>query len=205
MVVLILLISAICVENIISTNPNNNSLVNIDLGTESNINDNLFYNAETFSGNVLVLEDGRISYALAESIFVEEFVNSDFKGFNGLMISEGIEDLPSEVGFGEIWSGIIVKLNYSNRVANKTFYMDAGADVSQINMTFNNSNLSVSPEGELIVTVNSKKSLTFSLPEAFQIIDGRKKSIDINYRVEGNKYGFRLGEYDKSYEVIITP
>ena len=45
----------------------------------------------------------------------------------------------------------------------------------------------------------------FSAPNAFQTIEGQQYPIKVAYRVAGDSYGFELGDYDKTHELLIDP
>ena len=59
--------------------------------------------------------------------------------------------------------------------------------------------------GSLIITTSVNKILE-QKPFAYQVVNGKKKKVKCNYRLEGNRITFEFPEgYDKSNELIIDP
>jgi len=67
-------------------------------------------------------------------------------------------------------------------------------------------------QGAVRSTLNNKGELAFetdlgvlraSAPEACQAKKGRKKPVHIAWVLSGNEYGFKVGDYDRSRELII--
>jgi len=110
-----------------------------------------------------------------------------------------------EITLGQVFPNIEVSLLATGNTIEKVFTLDAGANPSDIRMTFTgNDDLSVTLEGLLEVNT-STGSLMFSKPIAFQEDRGQKEYVDIAYWVDDTEYGFNVGEYDPSRSLIIDP
>lgn len=62
----------------------------------------------------------------------------------------------------------------------------------------------ISQEGELIVALK-EGLIKHSKPYTFQEIDGQRKEISSRYLLDGDQFGFELGQYDPSYAVVVDP
>ncbi len=122
-----------------------------------------------------------------------------------------------EVSLGEAYPGIEVKLRaYGNNVE-KLFYIQPGADPDEIRMRVSGiRNLKVTGSGELEVEADGGK-MRFTKPVAYQegtvnrkqsVVSSQKQYrnyIDVAYVVNGNDYGFKVGNYDPTRPLVIDP
>lgn len=113
-----------------------------------------------------------------------------------------------QIGVGEVYEGINVTLNPAEKSIEKIITLNPKADPSQIRINLHgHEKLSVNPAGELLLENNTKNpSVKFSKPVAYQNINNSRQEVDVKYEIyDENTYGFYLGQYDSSYELIIDP
>jgi hypothetical protein len=122
-----------------------------------------------------------------------------------------------EVSLGEIFPGIEVKLRtYGNNVE-KLFSIQPGAGPEEIKIRLSDiKNLKVTGSGELEVETEAGR-MRFTKPVAYQertvnsqqsAVSSQKQNrnyIDVAYVVNGNEYGFKVGDYDPTQPLVIDP
>jgi len=87
----------------------------------------------------------------------------------------------------------------------KLFTLKPLADVSLIKIELEGQkNLSKNNKGELQI-VTTSGNFAFTQPIAWQMINDKRIPVEVSYVINKNSYGFQLGEYDRSQEVIIDP
>ena len=187
-----------------------------------------FY-AHTFAGTVFVTETGELVYSLPTvedkkrvtgATLKEELIGGkviEVKGesqavtklnyFKGNDRSKWQSNIPSYnvVSLGEVYEGIDVKLKaYGNNVE-KLFHVKPGAEPETIKIKLSGgSGLRVNDRGELEVETE-QGPVRFSKPVAFQE-DGRNKEfVEVAYAVRGSEYGFKVGDYERTRELVIDP
>lgn len=62
----------------------------------------------------------------------------------------------------------------------------------------------VAADGELRLQL-ANGEVRWKRPEAYQVINGRRRAVAAEYAVVGNAVAFRLGEYDHSHPLVIDP
>ena len=187
-----------------------------------------FY-ARTFAGTVFVTETGELVYSfpkledkkrVAGVTLKEELIGgkvTEVKGesqavtklnyFKGNDRSKWQSNIPSYdiVSLGEVYEGIEVKLKaYGNNVE-KLFYVKPGAEPETIKIKLSGGKeIRVNESGELEVETE-QGTVRFSKPVAFQEDGGKKEFVEVAYAVRGNEYGFKVGDYDRTRELVIDP
>ncbi|PLX07137.1 MAG: hypothetical protein C0594_06510, partial [Marinilabiliales bacterium] len=162
---------------------------------------NTAYYTSTFNGNVYISNDKEIVYdiTVGENIqirAIEKFINQNSSsnlfaqniGNTKINYFIGEKDnwqsnVPAynDLKFNEVWDNIDVKLITSGDNIEKVFYLHPNANPSDIRMGFSeNARLSVSDEGELEIKI-AEKTFSFTKPIAYQIIDGKKQMINVEY------------------------
>lgn len=120
------------------------------------------------------------------------------------------KDVPAygRIGFGEVWPGIEVDLVSKGNNIEKRFTVAAGASVNDIVMMFEGlletDPLSVAKDGRLIAST-STQTIQFTAPTAWQLVDGARRPVSVDYRIDGAGYGFALGDFDPALSVVIDP
>jgi hypothetical protein len=184
-----------------------------------------FY-AKTFGGTVFVTKNGEIVYNLPKAeeggvALKEKLIDSSPKAVKGEEPSEAkvsyfIGNDPSKwktglktynvVSLGEVYKGIELKLKaYGNNVE-KLFYVKPGSGPDAILLKVEGGEgIEIAQTGELVVKT-PLGDVRFTKPVAYQEIDGKRRQIDVAYvKLSKDEYGFKVGEYDKTKELIIDP
>jgi hypothetical protein len=185
------------------------------------------YSASTFAGTVFVTREGKIVYSLpsgkgekkqgwtiAESAVRgkarprgDGMTPTHVSSFTGNDPSRWRTDVPTydAVSLGEVWPGIDVRLRAQGRTSEKLFVVNPGAKASRIRMNVSGvRSLKVNRDGELVATTGLG-DVMFSRPVAYQEIAGARRAVEVAYDVRGNRYGFRLGDHDPAFPVIVDP
>ncbi len=178
-----------------------------------------FY-AEIFSGEVFITDKGEIVYNLIQEspaelkkalVLKETLVNSKNTGIRGINQAEtninyfigNQEDWRTnikswnEIGSSEIYNNIDIKLKAYGKNIEKIFTIHNKGYVKNIKLRIEGADkISVNKNKELelkteIGTVNFKK------PYAYQIINGKKIEVNVNYKIIDSSefiYGFSVGK-----------
>lgn len=137
------------------------------------------------------------------------------------------------VSLGEIYKGVTLKLKaYGNNVE-KLFYLAPGASPELIKMKLNGAKSVRVNEGGALEVLTELGIVTFTKPFAYQEIDGERRTVDASYFLQNARtanpspsfhsqqlhvssgqlsvsdaqfiYGFALGKYDTTKELVIDP
>jgi hypothetical protein len=164
-------------------------------------------------GHILGFKEDRVYVVGTGYALIEEFVGSrevkplasggeqaEKKEKKGAPVFRGVV-------YSELWEGI--DLRYGAReggVAESMFVVKSNGDPGKIRLKYN-AEVEAQKDGSLRLTPPGGKGyFTLSVPKAWQEIEGRKVPVDVAFRVEkGNTVGFRVGEYDKNYPLVIDP
>lgn len=191
--------------------------------------ENVKYYARTFGGTVFVLKDGNLVYSFpkfkkgkrAEGWVIKEtFVGSSistvqgesssitevnyFKGKDHSKWKTNISTYEL-VSLGEVYSGIDLRLKGQGDNVEKVFRVKPNANLETIK---------VKVEGAKSIKVNEEEELEvetgvgvvkFTKPVAYQQENGKRKYVEVAYTVKGDEYGFQVGSYDRTKELLIDP
>lgn len=187
-----------------------------------------FY-ARTFRGTVSVLADGSISYAVppppaehgrSVTLFKETFAHGQDHGPRGLTplasslsIFKGND--PSRwrprvptfraVSLTGSDAAINVALVARGQNIEKYFRVQPGADPGHIAVRVHGAEqMYLTAEGDLVATGRGT-DLRFTAPKAYQATGRVRDPIKVAYRVQGDTYGFDVGAYDPTRELVIDP
>jgi hypothetical protein len=127
----------------------------------------------------------------------------------------------SEIVYRDLWPGI--DLVYAGTVHRMkyTFRVKPGADPDQIKLAWRGApGVELNAAGELAVTT-PRGGFTDERPVSWQVADGRQVEVATKYRLAANHktlkassagaaqaavaYGFEVGDYDRSRELVIDP
>lgn len=183
-----------------------------------------FY-AQTFSGTVYVTQTGELVYALPSKdgkpgwTLVERFeqgrphpVGTEtspskvnyIKNQAGKAISQNAKTF-GKLDLGEVFAGVKVGLVAHGDNVEKLYTVAPGADVKAIHMQVAGANsLKIDTKGALVVETGHGP-VEFSAPIAWQEQQGAKTPVPVSYALDENGYGFKLGKYDHSQQVMIDP
>ncbi len=104
----------------------------------------------------------------------------------------------------ELYAGIDLLLYDKQGNMKYDLIVSPNTDPNQIEMRFNGvDDLSIR-DGNLVVSTKVNEVVE-KRPFAFQIIDGNLIEIACEYKLEGQKLSFELGDYNPSYELVIDP
>jgi hypothetical protein len=120
-------------------------------------------------------------------------------------------DVPNykKIRFREVYDGVDL-VYYGNRKRVKyDFVVKPGEDPEKILLKYDfgeaGGALAVNEKGELVVKTPVGE-LIEEKPYCYQKINGKEAAVEVRYEVvEGGIYRFRVGEYDKSAELVIDP
>ncbi len=116
-------------------------------------------------------------------------------------------DLPTwrALTFGQVWPGIEVRLAAHGQNVERLFLVAPGADPAAIEMELGGAlDWRLGAAGELVVGTGHG-DIALSAPVAFQVVDGKRTAVEVHYRPSSRGYGFRLGAYDPTRELVIDP
>jgi hypothetical protein len=114
----------------------------------------------------------------------------------------------AEVVYKEVYPGIDLVYSGNQRRLKYTFYLEPGADATQIEMTYDGiESLSVDDDtGELVIQTQWCPKMRDAKPVAYQEIDGVKREVSISFRLlDEKKVGFSVGNYDPKFRLTIDP
>jgi len=110
------------------------------------------------------------------------------------------------LSLGEVWPGVEIKLQASQKTVEKLFYLRPGANLGKVRVELEGAqNLRLSQEGELVLETGLGE-LKLSKPVAWQERDGQKLPVQASYRLFGkSRYGFAVQGADPSLPLVIDP
>jgi hypothetical protein len=114
----------------------------------------------------------------------------------------------AEVVYKEVYPGIDLVYSGNQRRLKYTFYLEPGADATQIEMTYDGiESLSVDDDtGELVIQTQWCPKMRDAKPVAYQEIDGVRREVSISFRlIDEKKVGFAVGNYDPKFRLTIDP
>ena len=129
---------------------------------------------------------------------------SYFKGNNKKKWKSNISTY-NGLSLGKVYDGIDLSLKAYGKNVEKIFTVYPAGSVSDIRLKIDGaSSLKSNRNGELEIQTGLGP-VRFSAPLAYQVIDGKRKTVNAAYDVKGNTYGFLVAEYDRSHPLIIDP
>jgi hypothetical protein len=109
------------------------------------------------------------------------------------------------VALGEPWPGIELALAARGNNVEKLFTVARGADATRIAISLRGAErLELAADGALVAHTGNGP-VTFTAPRAWQVIKDERKPVSVAYTLAGDRYGFRLRDYDPAYPVVIDP
>ena len=167
------------------------------------------YYTNAMGGSFFVTQQGELVYSLPKETkqgtvswaFKESFITSKTLKPN----QTGNKQFVSSLSLGKIAPGIHVKLKTKKNNIEKLFYLSAGAEVANIKVALEGIEGSHLNEAGQLVLETGLGPVAFTKPVAFQMQGDKKSLVDVAYTLNNNQYGFALGEYDHSKEIVIDP
>jgi hypothetical protein len=204
------------------------------LANESQLDPRVSYYASTFAGTVYVTRHGKIVYSLRSDrhvsrrdrneagpgwTLIETLLGGNPRprgaGLTPVHASVFIGNDPAlwktdlatyeSVSLGEVWPGIEVRLRAHGGSSEKLFVLLPGSSPNRICVRVSGArSLHVNSLGSLVADTELGE-VKFSTPSAYQESGGQRRRVDVAYEVRGDRYGFRVGDYDPALAVVIDP
>ncbi|MDR2151907.1 MAG: choice-of-anchor D domain-containing protein [Helicobacteraceae bacterium] len=173
------------------------------------------YGAKTFSGALIATNKGEIIHRIyamdsivtfSEQIGYKTLTPKDPQSATiGFVGDDRLLSAYAALETGEIAPRISMRLEAKNGNVEKFFTLEKGARPSDLKVKIARAeSIAVNSAGELVVTTKKGEAI-FSKPVAFQTVAGERKPVEVEYAIGADYYGFKLGEYDKRYSVVIDP
>jgi hypothetical protein len=109
------------------------------------------------------------------------------------------------ITLGEILPGVELALAVNDDSVEKRFVLQPGADPKGIHAKLDGvSGMRVGTGGELLLE-SPVGTLAMTRPVAYQTFSGERHAVEVEYALRDGGYGFRLGDYDRSSELVIDP
>ncbi len=112
-----------------------------------------------------------------------------------------------KVIYKDLWQGITLKYEAKEGgIAESTYLLEPEAEVKDIRLRYNVP-VGIKKDGTLRFKHESDRGyFILSAPKAWQDINGKRTHIEVAFADYGdNTIGFRLGEYNRQYPVVIDP
>ncbi|MFA6060284.1 MAG: hypothetical protein WC756_18935 [Taibaiella sp.] len=104
-----------------------------------------------------------------------------------------------------IYNGIDVSVSTLNQSVKYDFMVAAGADASQITLSFEGVKPVITAKGELQL-ITSINEVTEKAPYSYQDIEGKRINVPTKYQLNNGKLTFAFPEgYNKAYPLVIDP
>jgi len=183
------------------------------------------YYTQTLGGTLFVTREGSMVYALPvrgsgewQTLTENAVGRPSACGVQGMDpsaigVSTFIGDDPSRwhsrvpvcdsLSLGESFPGVELRLRACAGAVERLFHVKPQADVEAIRMRLDAA-MEVDADGSLRVKT-PRGDLALSAPVAYQEGPQGRESVPVAYRVEGSEYGFQVGAYDCSRELVIDP
>jgi uncharacterized repeat protein (TIGR01451 family) len=111
----------------------------------------------------------------------------------------------SRVRYENIYPGINLVFYGNQGRLEYDFQIAPGSDPARAELEFNGAKQLVLKDGALVIKTGDR-SVRLEAPQMYQMVDGRKQSIEGSFVLRGNnRAGFAVGSYDRSRELVIDP
>ncbi|MBI4653917.1 MAG: SBBP repeat-containing protein [Nitrospirae bacterium] len=166
----------------------------------------------TAGGHILGFKHDRVYFASLDHAIIEEFLVTKGVmpvGESGNVKTEGKKGAPplGKVIYKNLWQGITLKYEAKDGgIAESTYLLEPEAEVKDIKLKYNVP-VGIEKGGTLRFRHSSDKGYFIqSAPKAWQDVDGKRIPVEAAFADYGNStIGFRLGEYNRQYPVVIDP
>ncbi len=133
-----------------------------------------------------------------------------FSYFGGRTSKQAVPSYAS-VAYHDLWPGIDLVYTGVDGRLKYTFVVEPGADPASIRLAYRGAtDIGITPEGRLKLTTPIR-NLEEDRPYVYQEINREKVEVASEYALEaeagpeGRRFGFRLGEYDRSRPLVVDP
>ncbi len=174
------------------------------------------------AGETERLDEGSESSAAGETVSL----TMRFKGSKFVSHPVGLDELPgksnyfignqaknwrrsvslySKVRYQDIYPGISLVYYGNQRQLEYDLLVAPGVLPSRIRMVFEGMDrISVDPGGDLVLSTVAG-DIRQPRPIAYQQVNGARREVVANYRIDGDGVGFEVGSYDKNLPLMIDP
>ncbi len=111
----------------------------------------------------------------------------------------------NRLSLGQAITGVDIQLQARANNVEKLFVVTPGVDPANIRVELQGINASHLSQAGQLVLETGLGSIAFTKPIAFQMRGKEKQLVQVAYTLKDNQYGFRLGDYDRTREVVIDP
>ena len=109
------------------------------------------------------------------------------------------------VRYERTWPGIDTRYHGRGRLLEYDFLVAPGADPARIAVRLRGAErLRIADDGSLVATVGGR-ALRQHPPEAWQVVAGSRRPVDVRYRLDGQVVGIEAGHYDTTRPLLIDP
>jgi hypothetical protein len=161
----------------------------------------------TANANGAVLRTSLLGSDPKASIEGEEIQQGKVNYLYGKSDARNITNVPTfaRVRYHGVYRDIDLVYYGNQRHLEYDFNVAAGANPAAIQMQIAGADhISVAPSGELVLQTGNR-TLRWLKPTAYQMIRGKKVTVESSYRVSANKVGFVIGAYDRTRALVIDP
>lgn len=107
--------------------------------------------------------------------------------------------------YEDIYYGIDIHYYQKEKHLKYDILVDAGVDPSQFKMRYSGTDDIRLKDGKLII-INTFNTVTESIPETYQVIDGKRRNVKCEFVLQGEEVSFNFPDgYDESEQLIIDP
>lgn len=128
--------------------------------------------------------------------------------FKGKNPSQWMTNLSTykKVAYRDVYSGIDYIVEGKKGFLESEFHVKPAADPKQIRLSFGKEvkSVKINKEGDLIIR-GKRSVLIEKKPFVYQLIKNKKVEVVAEYWTNKNEYGFKLGDYDSTKNLIIDP
>ena len=156
--------------------------------------------------DVFLRIDASFENANQNTIIETENVQTEYSNYYLAHCPQGIKNVMSckNVLCKNLYNGIDVRYKTNESGFKYDILVKPGANPSQIKIKYDGiENLSIKNEQLLIKSGN--EILTENIPRIYQNINGKIIDVKGAYEINGKTVSFRIGNYNKSYELINEP
>lgn len=109
------------------------------------------------------------------------------------------------VEYQTLWDGITLRYDaVKEGIAESTYFIQPEGNVADIKLKYN-ADTELHKDGSLKITLPTRQGyITESRPVAWQMLDGRKKEVQVAYEIKDGTIGFKTGAYNRDRELIIA-
>jgi hypothetical protein len=122
--------------------------------------------------------------------------------------SKWIAGIPhyGQVRYNDLYPGVAVVYQGDNLRFRYDFEVAPGADPNAIHWSYDGANnVSVNPEGALVVSTQDGEQVASSKPYIYQEYGSEKRQVTGGYRLNGKDVSFEIASYDSKRPLVIDP